>query len=253
MSEIDGIALTDIPKYDPFARADAPVGSGNLGEDEFMKLLVTQMQYQDPMEPQADTEFIAQLAQFSSLEQMTQINTTLKGGMGLSEDLAPLGSLADIQELLNQSVQYNALLSQSINNTMIASFIDRTIKWQAGQVGLEESGDVEMMYGLDAHADSVVAKIYDESGALVNIITETDKSDGEHSLAWDGKNAAGVRQPAGVYKIELFAYDADGNEQQLLPYFEGKVDGVLYREGQAYLNINDVLVSLADVMEISAE
>ena len=51
-------------------------GNSNLGKDEFMKLLTTQMQYQDPLNPQSDQDFIAQLAQFSSLEQMQNLNST---------------------------------------------------------------------------------------------------------------------------------------------------------------------------------
>ncbi len=51
-------------------------GSSELGKEEFMKLLTTQMQYQDPLNPQSDQEFIAQLAQFSSLEQMQNLNST---------------------------------------------------------------------------------------------------------------------------------------------------------------------------------
>jgi flagellar basal-body rod modification protein FlgD len=51
--------------------------SKTMGQDAFLRLLTTQLAHQDPMKPQADTEFIAQLAQFSSLEQLTQIQTTL--------------------------------------------------------------------------------------------------------------------------------------------------------------------------------
>ena len=52
-------------------------GSSELGKEEFLKLLVCQMQNQDPLNPQSDQQFIAQLAQFSSLEQMTNLNSTM--------------------------------------------------------------------------------------------------------------------------------------------------------------------------------
>jgi flagellar basal-body rod modification protein FlgD len=52
---------------------DATVRRDSLGKDAFLQLLVTQLQHQDPTKPQADAEFIAQLAQFSSLEKLTQI------------------------------------------------------------------------------------------------------------------------------------------------------------------------------------
>lgn len=58
-------------------KAKKPSGSDALGKNEFLKLLSAQMQYQDPLEPSKDTEFIAQLAQFSSLEQMENLNTTM--------------------------------------------------------------------------------------------------------------------------------------------------------------------------------
>ena len=53
-------------------------GGSSLGQDAFLQLLTTQLAHQDPTKPQADGEFIAQLAQFSSLEQLTQIQTTLQ-------------------------------------------------------------------------------------------------------------------------------------------------------------------------------
>ena len=53
------------------------IGTDSLGKDAFMTLLVTQMQNQDPLNPSTDTEFIGQLAQFSSLEQMENLNSTL--------------------------------------------------------------------------------------------------------------------------------------------------------------------------------
>ncbi len=62
---------------DPSSNAYAPQGMKSLDKDAFLRLLVTQMGHQNPLQPQADGEFIAQLAQFSSVEQLTGIQATL--------------------------------------------------------------------------------------------------------------------------------------------------------------------------------
>ena len=75
-----------------------------LGQDAFLKLLVTQMQYQDPMEPMKDTEFIGQMAQFTSLEQLTNLNKTMTqfvSNQGAS-------SLADYAHLIGTSVKWES-------------------------------------------------------------------------------------------------------------------------------------------------
>src|ERR1700690_2579879 len=76
-----------------------------LGEDDFLKLLTMQMQYQDPMNPMSGTEFASQLAQFSSVEQLTNINSELA-----------------------QSISSNSVLTQSINNDLAATFIGKNVR-----------------------------------------------------------------------------------------------------------------------------
>jgi len=63
--------------YDPYTLEAVKSGENALDRNAFLSLLITQLQYQDPMKPMEDREFIAQLAQFSSLEQMTQVNDRL--------------------------------------------------------------------------------------------------------------------------------------------------------------------------------
>ena len=66
--------------------------SNALGKDAFMKLLITQLMHQDPTKPQDDTALIAQLAQFSTLEQLTQIQKTLEaigGALGVATTRPP--------------------------------------------------------------------------------------------------------------------------------------------------------------------
>jgi flagellar basal-body rod modification protein FlgD len=78
MSEQD-LARTkiEVESYNKSIQKDARKVSGTLGKDDFLRLLVTQLENQDPTSPLDDKEFISQMAQFSTLEQMTQMNTTL--------------------------------------------------------------------------------------------------------------------------------------------------------------------------------
>jgi len=248
MSEVSPI--DEIPQVD---LNQTPLRSvtNELGENAFLQLFITQLQNQDPMEPVNDADFIAQLAQFSTLEQLTKINTTLESGMGLSDDLAPLSTLEDINARLEDNLQNDLLLSQTINNTTAAAMIDRTVTWQTDTIALGESGDVDLYYGLSSSVDAVVAKVYDDQGNLVRIMSTNTESAGEHHFTWDGKDNDGDRLSAGAYTVEISSI-ADGETQQLVPFFRGKVDGVRYIEGQAYLHVGELLIPLSEVSEISA-
>ncbi|WP_370639793.1 flagellar hook assembly protein FlgD [Borrelia sp. RT5S] len=72
----------------------------NLGRDDFLKLLITQLRYQDPTDPMKDKEFIAQMAQFSTLEQMTNMSKSfekLSSALNLSKDLDLLGKVVEFE------------------------------------------------------------------------------------------------------------------------------------------------------------
>jgi len=98
---INGISLNDPVT----GRASAP-SSQQLGKASFMQLLVTQLQNQDPMQPTANDEFVAQLAQFSSLEQMEVVNENLVALAILQQSNALLGQLTSASSLIGQQVQY---------------------------------------------------------------------------------------------------------------------------------------------------
>jgi len=248
----DGISVRDIPVYDPFAALDRTVTS-ELGKDEFLRLLIARLENQDPLEPSADGEFIAQLAQFSTLEQMTNINDTLESGMGLADYLGPLSQLEEIRALLSDNQQINLLGAQTINNMMAANLIGRTVVWQSNEIALPTSGEVAIQYNLESAADTVVISIYDESGNIVCTLTAANQGAGSHSLAWDGNNTDGERLASGNYSYQIVAVDASGEQWNPGVSFKGQVDAVKYYEGQPYLDIDGVLVSLANVQEISME
>lgn len=80
--------------------------SQELGKDAFMQLLVSQMQNQDPINPQSNEDFIAQLAQFSSLEQMENLNVSLEQMAAVEESNALINQLAAASNLIGQNVDY---------------------------------------------------------------------------------------------------------------------------------------------------
>ena len=83
---IPGAGATDPSANTSAAATSSVTGKNSLGQDAFLQLLVTQLEHQDPTQPQDDSQFIAQLAQFTSVEQLTEINKeiqTIGGAIGV--------------------------------------------------------------------------------------------------------------------------------------------------------------------------
>jgi flagellar basal-body rod modification protein FlgD len=126
--EISGLGASD-----PFAAAG--FGDSVLGKDAFMELLVTQLKHQDPLEPAQNTEMIAQLAEFSSLEQMNEMNDNLVGLAVLQQSNALMSQLTSSSALIGQSVKY----IDPDDQTEIWGSVD-SVKIQDGLAVLEIAG-----------------------------------------------------------------------------------------------------------------
>src|SRR5512140_1111594 len=121
----------------------------SLGKDDFLQLLVTKLQHQDPLNPQDDAEYISQLAQFSSLEQMKNI----------SDGIAT-------------SNQWDFLQMQSLNNAMASGLIGKEVRAEYNGVYVEDGKNPTVSFTMDQPAASVEFKIKDKDG---NIITTLHK------------------------------------------------------------------------------
>jgi flagellar basal-body rod modification protein FlgD len=208
------------------ADAAAASGSGNtnaLGKDSFLKLLITQMQNPDPLSPMDNTTFLAQLAQFSSLEQMQNLNDKFDASMALS---------------------------QSLNNSAAAGLIGRHVRASGDTVQLGASGSVDLGYFLPQEADSVTVTIYDANGNLVRTLPGQPASTGANSFQWDGNNSSGARAGAGAYTFKVAAVGQDGSAIQATSLVDGTVDGVTYKNGMAYLMVDGREVTMADLLEV---
>ena len=102
---VAGTSATD-PISTPGATASSPHGSSKLGKDAFMNLLVTQLKHQDPLAPTENQEFIAQLAQFSSLEGIQELNDNLLGLAVLQQSNALMAQLTQSSDLIGKTVKY---------------------------------------------------------------------------------------------------------------------------------------------------
>lgn len=205
-------------------------GSQNsLDKDDFLNLLITQLTHQDPMNPLEDQEFIAQLAQFSSLEQMNNMNDSLQ-----------------------ESLDVDYMQMQTINNTMATSLIGREVSASYSGVYLDDLNTPTISFVTDKYADSVEINILDSEGNKIRTYKSEDVSPGTNSFDWDGRDGNGNRVVPGYYQIELSAVDTEGESFTPSTLMTGEVTAITYQEGSAFLEVNGVEIPLSDIREIAA-
>jgi flagellar basal-body rod modification protein FlgD len=199
-----------------------------LGKDDFLQLLVTKLRYQDPMSPMADEDFAAQLAQFSSLEQMQNIAD------GIAE-----------------SNQWDLLQMQSLNNAMASSFIGREIQANYNTVYVEDGKPATISFSLPDSASEVTLTIKDSEGNVVKTLTENEMSAGAHILEWDAKATSGNTVPDGTYSVEATATGYNGSDVSPKLSLVGVVESVLYKDGAAYMRVNGIEIPLGDISAVA--
>lgn len=100
------MSISNITSSTNLATAQAATADQSMGKDAFMKLLVNQLKNQDPLAPADNSEYIAQLAQFSSLEQMQELNDNIVGLAVLQQNNALMSQLTQSSALIGQQVRY---------------------------------------------------------------------------------------------------------------------------------------------------
>jgi flagellar basal-body rod modification protein FlgD len=208
---------------DTAAGADA-ASKNSLGQDAFLKLLITQLKNQSPLDPQDNTAFVAQLAQFSSLEGITSLNTTVTS--------------------LSNNMQSGQALQAS-------SLVGRTVEVPTASAYLPTNGNVRGTMVLDNSTADLQLKVYDSSDKVVLQKSLGGQQSGELPFAWDGTQSDGTKAAAGTYRFEVSAKD-DGKSQKIQTYLGANVNSVTIGANQAVmLNVNGVgPVALSDVKNI---
>ncbi|SDT85883.1 FlgD immunoglobulin-like domain containing protein [Desulfobacula phenolica] len=193
-----------------------------LGRDTFLTMLVAQLQNQDPLNPQDGADFSAQLAQFSQLEQLININESMGG----------------LTEAYGEGSEGDAM-----------GYIGKQVTGNVDAMTVDEGSVSGGFYALDKSAD-VMITITDADGNTVKTLLEGQQGSGSHTIAWDGTDNAGNAVADGSYKYSVMA-NAGYGYATVPSSITGTVEGVAYNDGKAYLVVQGVLLDPQSLTAVS--
>ncbi|MBC8283803.1 MAG: hypothetical protein H8E32_08325 [Nitrospinae bacterium] len=199
-------------------------GGAELGKNDFLKLLVAQLEHQDPLSPQEGQEFAAQLAQFSSLEQLTNINGNLEASQAF--DLA-------------------------LSNSSMVNLIGKTVDAPGNSFELGEDETEALSFSLEQEATDVTVNVFDSTGAKVSSLNIGASSAGIKEFVWNGKDATGAQLPAGTYSFGVTAQDATGNFIETKTFAAGLVTDIIFEGTDAYAIVNGQKVNVNEISKVS--
>lgn len=225
MSQVTG-ATNTASAANPAGGAGAPDPStgSELDKDAFLTLLITQFQYQDPLNPMEDKEFIAQLAQFSGLEQSTQTNENMQALLASQER------------------------QTSINMT---NYIGKEVSARGYQVSVENGEASVVQYAAGEDLSSCIVNIVDGSQNIVRTIDLGARGVGNpHNFQWDGKTSADTVAPNGVYSVSFVGLNKNGERTAIDTSVSDLVVGTSIYLGEFYLRMeNGTSVLASEVRE----
>jgi flagellar basal-body rod modification protein FlgD len=202
-------------------------GDKSLGRDAFLKLLVAQLKHQDPLKPQDNAQFVAELAQFSSLEQ----------AMGMNDRL----------DLLSMQ-------SQGLQNSQVVALVGKQATVRGSLVTSDGTGvGIPVAFSLDSASDKTTVSIRDQSGRAVRTLDLGERGAGIARITWDGRDDAGNIQPAGTYSVAVQATNASGSPISVSQETSGNVQAVSFDKGYPVLHLDSgVSVPIADLLRVDS-
>jgi len=208
------------------AQQPAATPGGDMGKDQFMKLLIAQLQNQDPTSPMDGSQMAAQLAQFSSLEQLQNINTTLTG----------------------QSTSNGTLLGAIQASSAIAT-IGHTVTAVGNGLQLGgTNGATNVSVSLAAPAVSGTLHIYNSAGNEVGTKALGAMNSGQQTISLAGATDG---LPDGSYTYSVDAKDSAGSAVTATTYMTGKIDGISTGTNGLVLTAGGLSIPYANIVQIS--
>ncbi|CAG9173909.1 flagellar hook assembly protein FlgD [Cupriavidus pampae] len=193
-------------------------------QSDFLKMLVTQMNNQDPLNPMDNSQLTSQLAQISTVNGLENVNETL-----------------------------NALLAQTAATRAMdsASLIGRSVMVPGSKVAVADGVAARIAVDIPSTADAVQVQVLDKNGSVVRTIDMKGQTAGVHDIEWDGKNDQGGTVPDGEYAFKVTG-TADGKDVGPVALVSGKVRGISGDSTGVLVNLEDgTSANVDDVRRIS--
>lgn len=198
--------------------------TSQLGKDEFLKLMVAQMNNQNPLEPQGNGEFIAQLAQFSTVEGITNLNTS-------------------VSSILSGSQSSQALQASTL--------VGRKVIVDTDKVKVDTSADFKGALNLTASSPNVWVNVYNDAGNQVNRLNLGQQSSGLVNFSWDGTDANGKKLDAGTYRFEAQA-NVNDTTTAMKTSLPANVDSVTLGQNGGEMTLNLAGVGSIGISKVQA-
>lgn len=206
-STIDSSTLTGLGLRTTQDAQASEKDRNKLGQEDFMKLMVAQLRHQDPFQPMENGDFLAQIAQFSQVSGLQELQKSFDS---LSTSLVS-----------NQALQ-------------AASLVGRDVLAPTGLGVLETGSSVRGSIELPSSSSQVAVKVYNSSGQLVRQLELGNHAAGDVLFQWDGLRDDGTYAPAGTYLISAEA-EFNGRNEAVEAYVANRVNGVTLGRGGGLL------------------
>ena len=197
-------------------------GKASMTQEDFLNLLMTQLQFQDPLKPLDNYQMAAQLAQLGTIE---GINT------------------------LTQSVDVMNAYQAATAHLQVVGLIGKKVEAVGNTLVVNQGNPAEGSYQL-SKAGKVTIEVYDSNGNLVKTLNEGMKEATKQKFAWDGTNQTGGSVPDGTYSFKVTAVDAKGDPISVSTSMVGVVTGISFENGITYVNVGSEKITLSSIFAI---